>query len=59
MKKVNYLKRFSIEEGGRILAAFETWQEVSSFLMAYYGSLRTFSIWDHETRQELFTTIKL
>lgn len=53
-----YLKRYSVDIGGRLLAAFDTEQEAREWLDArWWYSIAT--IYDHEKQETILTEVRL
>lgn len=56
MKKENYVKRFSVDAGGRLVAVFDTLEDAREFV-ASFGWFSIASIYDHQERREIETFI--
>lgn len=54
---VNYLKRFSLELNGRILAAFPTLGEALAWMDAHQLSGGLLTLYDHEDKEIIVSQI--
>ena len=56
---MEYLKRFSVDINGRIVAAFSTLSEALEWEISHNMGPGLLTIWDHEDSEPIYSTIRI
>ena len=54
----NYFKRYSVDVGGHILAAFDTEEDAREWISSHWW-ISVASIMDHESREIIYTEVNI